>query len=140
MTRLEISKWIKINGPRLQRELSIEDWRIQYDYQDNLHENDGVPQPSPNCVFTMCCNAQEDYQRALITIDPSQINSQKDLRESLRHEMLHICLSPITSFYLAVFYQKSKPSLLNELYIQCAERSVRAVEKILDNKKTRNAK
>jgi hypothetical protein len=109
----------------MKRLLGVADWKIRIDFVDHSAEN-------------LCgtCDRQLPYQIAVITIDPAAHSSQRDVLDTLRHELIHVMLAPFDS-YRALAIANIKPDspmdkVEEKAWILSVESAVLAIERVFD--------
>lgn len=80
---------------RLKKELLLSDWRIEINFSDKPHEDDGE--------YTTFAKMTPDdvYKLAQVTIYPA-FWKQPNPEQLLRHEMLHILAAPMERIALSL--------------------------------------
>ncbi|MEO0481902.1 MAG: hypothetical protein AAF196_20745 [Planctomycetota bacterium] len=103
---------------RFREAFSLTDWRIYAE----THDLD--PGNLANCSIL------DAYQKATIRIDVTQHESEEEVVESVRHEMIHLLLSPIE--FVVDRVGQMERSDLSAAACEGVERSVRMIEKAMD--------
>ena len=139
MTKAEARRIVCENLIDMMRALGISAWRIDVSYVDlNREDRDGFKRQ-------MSTNMQPRYEHALIKIDPDSIDTDKYLLHCLRHELIHIMLSPFWSYDDDV--RQMMPPLdsmsirtLDQFYHNRFEALVLCVERMFDHGLGKTAK
>jgi hypothetical protein len=79
----EVKRIVEANMRPMSEALGVHHWFFNIDYHSTGNEN-----------WKASCSRNIDYHHAHIIIDPAHCHSEKDVLESLRHEMLHVILAP----------------------------------------------
>lgn len=108
--------------PRLKTALAIEDWAVEAVYGPT------------GCESPAKCEFELDYLRATITLDPDGFARPGEVAKALRHELLHLVVSPYELLYeLAAAYLPNGSAErrgLRRLNTHACERVVRHLEVI----------
>jgi hypothetical protein len=125
MTATQVRAIVEAHIDEMKRLLGVADWKIRVDFVDHSAEN-------------LCgtCARQLPYQFAVITIDPVAHLSQRDVLDTLRHELIHVVLAPFDS-YRAMAIANIKPDspmdkVEDKAWKLSVESSVLAIERIFD--------
>jgi len=124
MTSAEVLRFCKKTGPKVQKDLGIQRFTIDYRC---------VPLEDDTSGFTTQARVRllGHYEEAIISIIPDAIVDEKDLYRVLRHELLHILLAPIDQAFsvLGQLVTKANHEAANVLIHQGLEGAVKALEK-----------
>jgi hypothetical protein len=110
----------------MMRQLGVQAWRVSV-----LYEPAG---DNPNWVAS--CATNLPYQRATIRINPHMAESEEDVLDSLRHELIHVLLAPLDAYRDLVTSNIESGSSMDaaesRAWTQAIETCVLAVERIFD--------
>lgn len=131
MKTSEARELVENNMPDLMRAMGISAWRVDVSYGDlNSEERDGFNRQ-------MTSNMQPRYEHAVLKIDPGSMDTATYFLHCLRHELIHIMLSPFWSYDDDV--RQMMPPLdsmniraLDQFYHDRYEALVLRVERMLD--------
>jgi hypothetical protein len=86
MTREEVKEFVEGNINRMAREFGLGDWRIRLDFPKGFDR-------TGNFQVDGRCHSDFKRQKALIEIwaDSFEDCSEQELRETVEHELLHLC-------------------------------------------------
>jgi predicted SprT family Zn-dependent metalloprotease len=102
--------------PELTKELMLESWQIECEYDARI---DGATLAD--------INLDNDYKTALIRFDAAKIRDELELKRVLTHELCHLIQAPI-DFYRSLRAQES--DLEYRLYTNALENVVTHLERI----------
>jgi hydroxymethylpyrimidine/phosphomethylpyrimidine kinase len=109
----------------MMRQLGVQAWKVSVLYE---------PTGNPNWVAS--CTRQLPYQSAVIRIDPHMAESEEDVLDSLRHELIHVLLAPLDAYRDVVTSNIEADSPMDaaedRAWTQAIETCVLAVERIFD--------
>jgi hypothetical protein len=123
MDKSEIRAIVEEHLPHLKQSLGLNHWVINVEYKKLDDDVSGE------------CRARYPYHRADLKLDPAELHSRAAVLETLRHELLHVVLSPINILMDTAWDLVSGPeaeSALKQAYRHANELSVNAVEYALD--------
>jgi|GEM_PF-3436176 len=125
MDRSQCSYIVKREMPKLTKLLGVQFWIITVTYEP-------ISDPKINST----CDRQYPQQKAVINIDPGKHRTEADILHSLRHELIHILLSPLDVYrnLAAANFEPNTPMAKVEAtsWEISLELSVLAVERIFD--------
>ena len=128
MTREEVKDYVDNNIDRMAREFGLGDWRIKLDFPKGYDRTD-------NFQVAGKCHSDFKRQRALIEIwaDSFEDRPEQELRETVEHELLHLCHAGLldsvdTAF--AMLDEDQKPVFDRALMLGY-ELTVRSLEKLV---------
>ncbi len=116
---------VEAHVDEMKRLLGVATWKIRVDFVDHSDKN-------------LCgtCDRQLPYQFAVITIDPAVHSSQRDVLDTLRHELLHVVLAPFDSYRALAIANIKSDSPMDKVEDKAWELSVEsavlAIERVLD--------
>nr|WP_290224128.1 hypothetical protein [Trichocoleus desertorum] len=117
---------VDANILKMMRQLGVQAWRVSV-----LYEPAGN---NPNWVAS--CLTNLPYQRATIRIDPQMAESEEDVLDSLRHELIHVLLAPLDAYRDLVTSNIEADSSMDaaesRAWTMAIETCVLAVERIFD--------
>jgi hypothetical protein len=83
------------------------------------------------------CTWYIDYERAAIRLDPDALDSEEEVLEVLRHELMHIVIAPISVFWNMVKpLLKDDPTrmeMANSVHTHSIERCIINLERMYQN-------
>lgn len=82
-------------SPAFLQQFGLNHWRIQVSYNTK-------PDDDGDSIVYGSCSASYDYNEAVINLNPKAFDSEKDVIETLRHELFHIIMSPYELFIQCV--------------------------------------
>lgn len=116
---------VDANLERLRDELWLNTWKISVNYE---------PLEGDTAAIVNLENA--DYNVAVITIDPAQLRTKKDVMQTLVHELLHVTLARFELYRLSVIelipdhvYQDGGGPIEKRLYTHALEQSVEMLQR-----------
>lgn len=123
MSEADLKALVEATLDVLRDRLGLQPWTLLVRY-------DRLPDGEPGNIMI-----QAPYERATITLDPSQIESQQEALHTLRHELIHVMIWPMHGFSDAI-----TPALPGggmsasefEAWRFFLERMVKTVEDLLD--------
>ncbi len=133
MTEKECRKLVKEHMLHMMRALGVSGWTIDVWY-DEIEERADTPK---RFASQMELSVNWRYEKAVITINPEVLRDKKDLLQGLRHELIHVVLSPFNAYDTHirkhVGEQPSETwSAINDAWHGYLESAVLNVERILD--------
>lgn len=130
MKTSECRRLVRKHTLHLMRVLSIQQWRIDFVYEEIKAED--VP---AKFTVLMSTDLHYRYQKAMITINSSPIENEKDFLQSLRHELIHVALvsfSAYDDFARTLMPTHTDWVSLNKIYHDRYEELVLQIERMLD--------
>ena len=125
MDKSEVKAIVDRNIKPMMALLGVQHWKINVLYE---------PCTNPNWVAS--CARNIAYQKATITIDPSRADSEEDVIDSLRHELIHVLLAPFDAYRGIMTSHLTQGDTLDriedEAWEVAIENTVLAVERIFD--------
>ena len=113
---------------KYKKQFCLDTWIITTKYKRTKHKKDGTKAQVDDCL--------PEYEIAKITIFYNNAESIADLEATIRHELIHILLSPFTYYdcymHEALCDNKEAFILYGELFKVANEGTVRNIEKMLD--------
>lgn len=132
MTENECRRLVRKHMLNMMRALGVSGWTIDVSYGEI--DNEGNPKGFSN---QMELSAHYRYEKALVGINPDKIRDEKEFLRCIRHELIHVALSPFTDYdnYLRK-YVGEQPSgtwdAIEAAWQQHIERAVLNVERMID--------
>lgn len=123
MTSAEVLKYSRKIGPRIQKALGLQKFRVKY-IAGEIAEDE-------NLVVPAMIKILPHYEKAHIFLAVDHIDSEQELFRLLRHEMLHLLLSSFEEAELALgeLVPKSQYGCMTKLMEHASERAVLALER-----------
>lgn len=126
MTVEEVRVIVEKNLDPMLEALGMGFWRVQVDFHKCENDN-----------WIASCTRNGDYVQAYIVIDPDRHFSEKEVLESLRHEVLHLVLEPF-DLYRELVTQRlkdggEKARIEARAFTRALEQSIVNLEKLLHN-------
>lgn len=94
-----------------------------------------VPPPQ-DPRWMAACSRNPPYQRATIWIDPERHDTEEEVLNSLRHELIHVVLNPFDTYRGIMTCDIDKGSTIDriedEAWTMAVENAVLAIERIFD--------
>lgn len=116
---------VDANLERLRDELWLNTWKISVNYG---------PLEGDTAAVVNLENA--DYNAAAITIDPAQLRTEKDVMQTLVHELLHVTLARFELYRLSVIelipdhvYEDGGGKVEQRLYTHAVEQAVEMLQR-----------
>lgn len=110
----------------LLRRLGIPHWRITVSYEPAPPDADGR-------YVAGHVNRRVDYDQAHVTLNPEAFDDESDVLRVLRHELMHVVLSPYDVFLNAVqstLDGHAAAPALQSVWTHCMERAVIHLERM----------
>lgn len=130
MDRSECNRLIEKHRKTILSLMGLNLWRVQFDEYANMRTPHGHTQMGE-------CNWLIDYEKATITLNPEEFESEVDLVQTLRHECIHILLAPFSIVHEALdpllAEDKVRQNMIESVWAHSMERTVLCVERMLDN-------
>lgn len=127
MDKSKCCEIVDANIEGMKAQFNLQQWRIQINYE-----------PLEEYCVAQCFMATA-YQRATIKIDPEQHETEDEVVDSLRHELLHIVLAPYNIYRSMVTPNIEKDSAMDtveeEAWTVAIESAVLNLERIMDRLK-----
>lgn len=123
MEAMDVRAIVEQHAPRMKNALGIERWDISITVGRCHDEVKGQ------------CEADPRYMIATIVIDPEHAEDLDDVVKTLRHEMLHVLVSPFEIYRAAVHQLVDIEAALNavdEVWTFATENVVHSIEAALD--------
>ncbi|MBD2119351.1 hypothetical protein [Trichocoleus sp. FACHB-262] len=125
MDKSKVKEVVDTNILKMMRQLGVQAWKVAVLYE---------PTGNPNWVAS--CTRQLPYQSAVIRIDPHMAESEADVLNSLRHELIHVLLAPLDAYRDVVISNIEADSPMDaaedRAWTMAIETCVLAVERIFD--------
>ena len=125
MDKSKVKEIVDANILKMMCQLGVQAWKIGVFYE---------PAGDPNWVAS--CSRQLPYQSATIRIDPQMAESEEDVLDSLRHELIHVLLAPLDAYRDLVTSNIESESPMDtaedRAWTLAIESCVLAVERIFD--------
>lgn len=125
MDASQVKAIVDANLERLRDELWLNTWKISVNYG---------PLEGDTAAVVNLENA--DYNAAAITIDPAQLRTEKDVMQTLVHELLHVTLARFELYRLSVIelipdhvYQDGGGKVEQRLYTHALEQAVEMLQR-----------
>lgn len=116
---------VDANLERLRDELWLNTWKISVNYG---------PLEGDTAAVVNLENA--DYNAAAITIDPAQLRTERDVMQTLVHELLHVTLARFELYRLSVIelipdhvYEDGGGKVEQRLYTHAVEQAVEMLQR-----------
>lgn len=132
MKERECRRLVRKHMLNMMRALGVSGWTVDVTYGEI--DNEGAPKGFSN---QMEASVNYRYEKAMIGMNPAKIRDEKEFLQCIRHELVHIALSPFTAYdnYLRK-YVGEQPSgvwdAIEEAWQEHVERAVLNVERMLD--------
>jgi len=115
-------------APALMEKLGIPHWSIVFYY--DLRETKG------NFAKKGECTRQARYDRATIAFDPAEFADEQDVLKVLRHELIHVVLSPFDLFWHAAGAcwadDPVKEAMMDAVWNHAVEQAVICIERVCE--------
>lgn len=132
----EILSYCNRIGPAIQKGLGLERFKIKYIATEIPDDEDA------KLTLNAMVRILPHYEKAHIFLSPSQIDSETELYRLLRHEMLHVLLSPFEEAEAMIddLVPNSQSAFIRKAMEIASERTVLALERtaLVDNAMQRN--
>lgn len=122
MDKSLVKEIVEANIKQLQKLLGLELWDIVFEY--HMTEDDN---------FNASCLAQIEYLKALITINPEQMEDKAKVLQVLTHELVHCLTSTFRTYQLAVANLLDRRYDTEKVYDAVNEFYNRAEEEVVCN-------
>lgn len=133
MKRKKLKKIVNKHIDFMLWDMQLNDWDIAVEYGNasvGLREREGGG-------YAACVSMQPEYEKALITLDPDYHHSEKDVLESLRHELIHLLHSDFALYRDTVgeFIERDSAawSACDLAYQTACEKTALRIERMLDH-------
>jgi hypothetical protein len=127
MQESEVQAIVDAHIKPMMRLLGVQAWRIAVRYEAESEDH-------PDWVAS--CDRHTSYQRATIRIDPARHDTAAEVLDSLRHELIHVVLSPFDAYRALATANIKAGSAMDaaedRAWEAAIELSVLAVERIFD--------
>lgn len=121
---------VRKHGLSMMRALAISQWRIDFRY-DEIKADDVPAKFSVKATTDLCYR----YEKAVVTINPEQMEDEKDFLQSLRHELIHLLLAPFHAYddyARTIMPERTEWMTVNKIYHDRCEEMVLKVERMLE--------
>lgn len=126
MDESQVKAIVDVNLEQVLWSLQLQDWNLKFEYRCLGHGSD---------ITQAECTPSPRYRKAVIVIDPAAAENEKDVMDSLRHELLHCLIADIETYRKAVgqLLERDVFNALDELFSDAVEATVRRIEQMLDH-------
>lgn len=125
MDKSEVRRIVEENLTWMRHALGVAHWKIEVSYSALPSGTQGYVERNIN------------YDKAWIELDPAQHSTEAQVLESLRHELLHLLVTPFDLYNRlaneAVSHDSHLQGVLEKGFDHAQERAVRALEVMLDH-------
>lgn len=121
-----IQSWLRRNLPTLKYELCLDHWDIIIKYSTSKQ------------LFAQVTSILPEYERATMYLFWNQIDNEQDLEDTIRHELIHLVLSPFNkaeNMLIKSVKDRHRRKVLQEYCEVMEELVVRKIETILKRSK-----
>ena len=124
MDESKVRSIVEANLPAMQGRFGLAGWRLVLKY--------GPCPSSATAAAEVSTNL--DYQRAWVTVNPHTADDEADVIDSVRHELLHLVVSPYDLFFdhVAGGLVGAEAAQVRKLFVWSMEQSVLNMERMLD--------
>jgi len=132
MKKNEANKWLSKNFSKLINEYCLEHWKISLKVHTEQFSEEEDSAFITHSYYGLT-NANPEYETATVDLFLDTIKNSKELEKILRHELLHIVLSPYITLEdsLSGLLKTRQAKVLAEQFIQVVcETTIRNLEKI----------
>ena len=125
MDKSQCKAIVDANLKQMVWQLQIQNWRLEIDYR------------SLGCEGAKGqCTINTPYDRAYIELDPEAFETESEVLDTLRHELLHVVMAPFDLYHTTVFETlegESSRKVANHMFTHVAEQLVVKLERLLDH-------
>lgn len=123
MKRVQAERLVRKYTKGLTRDLFLKEWEIDIGVAKLDDDAKGASGVMP------------EYKSSSITIDHTRADDEDDLYRTVRHELVHVMISPFEKYRNQIRFAVSSAGVwrvLEECYRTCMEETVVNIEKVLD--------
>jgi hypothetical protein len=126
MDKSKVREIVREHAESLMEQLGIPHWKIDFYY--NLRVSDG------NHTVKGRCTKSINYNQAMVELDPDSFDDEAEVLKIIRHELLHVVLSPFDLFrQVADEMWKADPtreSMMDRVWDHAVEQAVVNLERM----------